>query len=141
VLCPVLPAHSTNAPQACQTDAIDIVTLQAPPCKTLPPALLDVLAEAKTSVLIYHPPAAARRLGLLPEETATEATAGGAPAPALEDAAVEGGDVAGREEGCGAAAPGSGGGGGGSGGGASPEKDLGSAAGAGDTDDLAVTVS
>lgn len=33
---------------------IDILALTAPPCKTLPQALLDVLTDARTAVLIYN---------------------------------------------------------------------------------------
>lgn len=33
-----------------------MIAVQAPPCRTLPDVLVDVLNEARCSVLIYHPP-------------------------------------------------------------------------------------
>lgn len=42
--------------QAVEEDQIDILAVQAPACKVLSPSLLDLLASARTSVLVYHPP-------------------------------------------------------------------------------------
>lgn len=35
-------------------DSIDVIALQAPPCRSLPPAILEVLHTAAAAVLLYH---------------------------------------------------------------------------------------
>jgi hypothetical protein len=40
--------------QAVEADAIDILAVQAPDCRQLPDSLVDLLQNARTSLLIYH---------------------------------------------------------------------------------------
>lgn len=50
---PAATAH--HRAQAARTDAIDILAVQAPQCRALPDALVELLHEARTSVLVYRP--------------------------------------------------------------------------------------
>ncbi|GBF96751.1 hypothetical protein Rsub_09607 [Raphidocelis subcapitata] len=75
---------------AARADAIDVIALTAPTSKSLPQSIIDVLKEARTSVLIFNPPGGAG---------GTQLTLGAALA-----AVAEGGGGGGAAEAAGAAA-------------------------------------
>ena len=64
--------------QAVETDAIDILAVQAPVCKLLPDSLVQLLSDIRTSVLIWRPKAevaaGALGLGVAANDATTHAT-------------------------------------------------------------------
>ena len=43
--------------QAVEDDAIDILAVSAPDCRFMPQSIIDLLHDARSSVLVYHCPA------------------------------------------------------------------------------------
>lgn len=61
--------------QAVETDAIDILAVQAPVCKLLPDSLVQLLSDIRSSVLIWRHKAAAGAPGGLRGDAASDAVA------------------------------------------------------------------
>jgi hypothetical protein len=86
------PTRRITPPQAAKTDAIDIIALHAPPCKSLPQSIVDVLQDARTSVLLYNGPADGA--GATGQEPLLGLMGAGAGLARVEEGAAAGDDLA-----------------------------------------------